>query len=134
MNETMRYRCDGMKCPEIRSCVLKYCDRRNLIMAPTENPAEVRLIARRKVSPARLPEAEALYAELLRLTRTEAGCLAYDLGQGVQDPQDFVLVEIWQDQAALTAHQHTEHFTRIVPQLKAMSEVEDVTFYRNFQL
>ena len=35
------------------------------------------------------------------------------------------MLEVWKDQAAIDAHNASEHFTRIVPQLGALVEVAD---------
>lgn len=32
-----------------------------------------------------------------------------------------MICETWQDQASLDLHAHTEHFTRLVPQIKALT-------------
>ncbi|GAB4065741.1 hypothetical protein GCM10028777_16300 [Angustibacter speluncae] len=57
--------------------------------------------------PAR-PEAVEAVREALRTlaaaTRTEDGCLGYDLHESVADPGTFVTVERWTDQASLDAH------------------------------
>jgi quinol monooxygenase YgiN len=37
-------------------------------------------------------------------TRTEAGCLAYSMTRDLEDPDRYVSVEVWQDQASLDAH------------------------------
>ena len=40
----------------------------------------------------------------------EAGCLQYNLHRHQQQANRFIMVEQWQDAAALGAHQQTEHF------------------------
>jgi quinol monooxygenase YgiN len=78
--------------------------------------------------------AKVLYQELIHCTRQEAGCIAYDLGQSMREPRDFALIEHWTGQDALTAHQQTEHFRRIAPQLAAMSEAEQTALYRTVDI
>ena len=58
-------------------------------------------------------EAERMLIELRDASRAEAGCLAYDVARGVDDPGVFVLHEVWRDQAALDAHYAEEHFARL---------------------
>jgi len=41
---------------------------------------------------------------LVEPTRTEAGCIAYDLCQDVTDPTRFAMVEAWESDEALAAH------------------------------
>ena len=57
--------------------------------------------------------AEALLIELRDRSREEAGCIAYDVARGIDDPGVFVLHEVWRDQAALDTHYAEEHFTRL---------------------
>jgi quinol monooxygenase YgiN len=45
-------------------------------------------------------------------SRTEPGCITFDVARGIDDPNVFFLYEIWTDQAALDAHYTTEHFQR----------------------
>ncbi len=60
-----------------------------------------------------------LYAELMRLTRQEPLCRAYDLFEDRKQPGHFIFIEEWPDQAALDAHCASEHFRRLVPQIDA---------------
>lgn len=48
---------------------------------------------------------------LLRPTRAEPGCLAYDLLQSTDDPAVFVLVERWRSARDLDLHVGTDHMT-----------------------
>jgi quinol monooxygenase YgiN len=63
--------------------------------------------------PDRADEAETLLRELRDRSREEAGCIAYDVGRGVDDPAVFVLHEVWKDQAALEAHYLEPHFVQL---------------------
>lgn len=65
-----------------------------------------------------------LYRELVAETRKEALCIAYDLLIDREDPTHFVFLEEWPDQAALDLHCATEHFTRLVPQINALTRRE----------
>lgn len=60
-----------------------------------------------------------LYAELVRLTRQEPLCLAYDLFIDRKQPGHFIFIEEWPNQAALDAHCASEHFRRLVPMIDA---------------
>jgi quinol monooxygenase YgiN len=57
-------------------------------------------------------------AEILRLmrplTRQEPGCVSYDVYRSTEDPHDFMLVELYQDQAAVTAHTEADYFRRYI--------------------
>ncbi|MFK0249941.1 putative quinol monooxygenase [Amycolatopsis azurea] len=43
-------------------------------------------------------------------TRAEPGCLWYDWSRSLDDPNEYVLVEAFQDDAAGAAHVGSEHF------------------------
>jgi quinol monooxygenase YgiN len=79
----------------------------------------LKVIARDFIKPEAIGIVTPLYAELVRLTRTEERCIAYDLFVDQDDPGHFVFVEEWPDRAALEAHCRSEHFTRLVPQIDA---------------
>lgn len=49
----------------------------------------------------------------IELTRSEPGCLAYDIGRDTDAPDRFVAYESWRDLAALEAHLLTEHFAAV---------------------
>jgi len=46
-------------------------------------------------------------------TRSETGCLAYDLARDADAPDRFVVYECWRDLAALEAHLSTPHFAAV---------------------
>lgn len=51
--------------------------------------------------------------ELLKLidpTRTEEGCLKYDLHQDNENPAHFMFYETWTSKEALQSHMQTQHF------------------------
>lgn len=60
---------------------------------------------------------------LIEATRQEDGCNAYYLTKMNSDTYNYVLHEVWENQAALDAHNNTEHFKTYVPQLDSLSEV-----------
>lgn len=45
-------------------------------------------------------------------TRKEAGNLRFDVLRGEEDPNRFLLYEVYRDKAAHAAHQQTEHYFR----------------------
>lgn len=53
---------------------------------------------------------EAGLRQLVGASRAEAGCLQYDLHRHQDDADVFVMIEQWQDSAALTFHQNTDHY------------------------
>jgi quinol monooxygenase YgiN len=57
--------------------------------------------------------AEAMLRELRDASRKEEGVTAFDVGRSRERPNVFVLWEEYRDEAALAAHQATEHFKRL---------------------
>lgn len=59
------------------------------------------------------PGSETIVHDALRLlaqhTRTEEGCLSYELYQSAADPTTFVTVESWRGRSDLDAHMQTPH-------------------------
>ncbi len=45
-------------------------------------------------------------------TRNEPGCLWFDWSRSVEDPNEYVLVEAFRDDASGAAHVQSEHFKR----------------------
>ena len=58
-------------------------------------------------------EAMAAFRTLASATRKEPGNLAYDLFRGIDDDQEFYIVEHWASPAALAAHERSEAFIRL---------------------
>ena len=49
-------------------------------------------------------------AEFTAATRAEPGCLWFDWARSVENPEEYVLVEAFRDDAAGAAHVKSEHF------------------------
>jgi quinol monooxygenase YgiN len=58
-----------------------------------------------------------LVGELIDATRSEAGCISYELYQSVDDPDELAFIETWESREALDSHMRSEHFARIVPKI-----------------
>ncbi|KUP09494.1 monooxygenase [Bacillus coahuilensis p1.1.43] len=48
--------------------------------------------------------------EVIEPSRTEAGCLQYDLHRSTDDPSVFVFYERWKDEDAVQDHVASEHY------------------------
>jgi quinol monooxygenase YgiN len=48
---------------------------------------------------------------VVELTRSEPGCMAYDISRDTDSPDRFVAYECWRDITALEKHLLTPHFT-----------------------
>ena len=53
--------------------------------------------------------------EMIRLTKEEDGCIAYDLYESIDGSGEVVLVEIWESKEALDNHLETDHFKELFP-------------------
>src|SRR5882757_3848468 len=64
---------------------------------------------------------------LAEKSRAEAGCTSYEVVQDLAAPETFLLVEEWENLAALEAHNKTAHFheavAKSVPLLASALEV-----------
>jgi len=50
---------------------------------------------------------------VVELTRSEPGCVVYDIGRDADAPDRFVAYECWRDLAALGEHLITPHFAAV---------------------
>jgi quinol monooxygenase YgiN len=55
-------------------------------------------------------------------TRSEEGCINYDLDRGVEDPSEFVLYENWRSKADLDEHLEKPHIKELLDQVPELSE------------
>ncbi|MBO2928439.1 putative quinol monooxygenase [Metapseudomonas otitidis] len=68
------------------------------------------LIAHIDAQPGQAEAVEAALRELVAASRSEPGCLQYDLHRDRADALRFVMLETWRNDAALAAHQATAHY------------------------
>ena len=54
------------------------------------------------------PELRKAFLELERHSRTEEGCIKYDLHQSIEDPDTFLFYEIWTGEEALALHANSD--------------------------
>ncbi|AQW56173.1 putative quinol monooxygenase [Stenotrophomonas sp. NPDC087984] len=77
----------------------------------------VTVIARFTPASDRAPQLQALLEGMIAPTRSEPGCRSYDLYTTETEASDFVLLERYQDSAALEAHRTTAHYKAYRAQL-----------------
>jgi quinol monooxygenase YgiN len=58
---------------------------------------------------------EQMTAQAKRCLANEAGCLQFDVAQDPREPTRFVMLEVYADDAAIKAHQESEHFKNFRP-------------------
>lgn len=73
-----------------------------------------------------LETAKALVTSSLK----DSGCIAYDIFESSTRKDVLMICETWTDEASLTVHEGTTHFTTLVPQLQALGtmKIEKFTF------
>jgi quinol monooxygenase YgiN len=52
--------------------------------------------------------------DLRRASATSSGCEAYDVGRGIEDPSEFVVVSTWRDEPSMRAHFESAAYGRYV--------------------
>lgn len=58
---------------------------------------------------------EQMVAQARRCLANEPGCLQFDVAQDPKDPTRFVMLEVYTDDAAVKAHQDSDHFKNFRP-------------------
>lgn len=90
----------------------------------------IKAVMKSKLKPGVKEDYLKLIAELVQATRKEEGCIAYALYEDINDPLTLTIIEEWRDQEAIDLHSNTEHFLRIVPELRKMRESGELNFYK----
>ncbi len=57
----------------------------------------------------------AMTAQARRCLANEEGCLQFDVAQDPKTPTRFVMLEVYKDDAAIKAHQESQHFKDFRP-------------------
>jgi quinol monooxygenase YgiN len=87
----------------------------------------VKVVARITARPEKVAELTSLLLSLVGPTRKEEGCVSYQLLRNKANECEFVLVEEWENNAALDAHLTTPHllesFLKAKPLLAKMLDV-----------
>jgi quinol monooxygenase YgiN len=83
---------------------------------------QISIIAKLKAKPETVEQLAELAMKLVQPTRSESGCLNYDLHRDLDDPTSFYFYENWISQEALDAHFQTPHIAealKIAPDILA---------------
>lgn len=82
------------------------------------------LIAKLKVQPGKGAEFEKAFKPLSDIVNSDAepGNVLYKLCKSRADPNTYVVMELYRDQAAVDAPTKTKHFTEIFPKLQALMQ------------
>jgi quinol monooxygenase YgiN len=80
-----------------------------MAQAPRDDPGRLVTVT---TMHARAGGGDALRGALTAVTgpsRDEPGCLSYEVGRSVEDPETFVIAAVWASPAALEAHTGLDH-------------------------
>ena len=80
----------------------------------------IRVVARITAKPDTVEALKSVLLDLVAPTRTEDGCVSYQLCQNRSDPCDFVFVEAWTSDAAIDSHMTTSHVQRALGQAQSL--------------
>lgn len=87
------------------------------------------IIAKSKIKEGYKEEYLKLLEVLVRESRKEEDCIAYDVFVDGIDDHIITFIEKWRDRKAIDDHNKTEHFTTIIPKLMEIREYVDVNIY-----
>ena len=95
----------------------------------------IKIVAKMTVKEGCLETFKATAKELVEKSAAEAGNIFYTLNVSAGDPNQIAIIECWKDQAAIDFHNHTEHFTTILPKLGALCKEggNAVEFYQEVE-
>lgn len=62
--------------------------------------------------------------ELVEASLKDKGCVAYDLFQSTTRPDVLMICETWADEASLSAHEASTHFTTLVPKIHSLAAMK----------
>jgi quinol monooxygenase YgiN len=81
----------------------------------------IEVIATTYVDKNQMDEFMVLVTELVDKSRQEDGCIKYDLFKDKETDNTFFFMEKWESKKHLDNHFNTEHFKRIVGELKKVT-------------
>jgi quinol monooxygenase YgiN len=80
----------------------------------------VYVVATFNLNPENIDEGRALILEFVEPSRTQRGCLFYEVHQSTDDPAEFVVLDGWANADDLDAHAASEQVVRTVSRLSPM--------------
>ena len=98
---------------------------------PTQDRRDLlTVVAYMKAAPGRRDELRTELEKLIAPTSQEAGYVNYDLHQGTEDPDTFILYENWESDAALDAHLATPHLVHFAEIMSGLLDENGLTINR----
>lgn len=78
------------------------------------------------VSEQNRPQTLRLLEQLTEASQQENGNISYQHYLHPTDPEQLLIVELWQNGEVLAAHEATRHFTTLLPQIEKLSDGIDI--------
>ena len=72
--------------------------------------------------------AKAAADRLVAASRTDEGCISYDMYESVTTPRQYIIVETWENDSLLGIHSQAPHFAKYVPQLQELGTMSTQRF------
>ena len=94
----------------------------------------IKIVAKMLVKEGEVEHFKEIAKELVQKSSAEEGNISYTLNASISDPRVLTFIEFWKDQAAIEAHNASEHFRRIVPLTQALCEDASVDLYTELDL
>ncbi len=66
--------------------------------------------------------------ELVSFSLRDKGCISYDLYHSKTNDDRYMIIETWESKEDLEAHQKTDHFRRLAPELQRLSTMTTEVF------
>ena len=88
--------------------------------------SSIQIVALVTVKPEYTEALAAQFKDLVKASRAEEGNISYDLHQEIGKPERFVFVENWKSQAAIDAHNASEHFQGFVKAIDGKTDALEI--------
>jgi len=82
----------------------------------------LKVVAKMSFAPEAMEKVMPLVEELVAATVKEEGCISYNFCLEAEATDSYAMIESWATKEALDAHSSSEHFIRILPQLRDLGQ------------
>ncbi|MCB2291160.1 antibiotic biosynthesis monooxygenase [Clostridium sp. CS001] len=91
----------------------------------------ITIVAKKIIKQGKTKEFKDLVEKLINESRNEAGCIAYNLYEDINNSNILTFIEEWKSEEDIKLHNCTEHYTSIVPKLAELQEGKtEVNLYK----
>lgn len=88
------------------------------------------IVSKNIVQEEQVEKFKALTEELIEKSQQEEGCIEYELYQDINIPTILTFVEKWESQEAIDRHNNSDHFQKIVPEIKKLTKDGELNLYK----